>query len=397
MKILFFLVLSFPVFAQTGVYFSISEKVNEQEVVIPQGKNFIFANAEGLVIRQYSENNPEEVMGIATIKEVKENQTILNLDLEEKYYAEVGDFILLQVNNVPKSNLVDLFYLARQGITLLDTHHEPFYDIEDLLLHPLETQHQTLFNAMKEALMLKGNEIQNQAKNQKIIFGRYSGQMLHEVMQNISSEDLNLCFKFIRKNIDEYRGGTWKLTEVFETWAKLGSSTEDMLSLASDDLIEETPNLTNDDRNGCVRLLDLEEGTLDGVSPRAAPQKIEREFFCGELDPLCIVFSSCQEGFYFYTSRNLIEVTTGFVGEVSIDLFNKNKEEVREILGEPDEIRVNNFIFGLGNDGGLNSAYLYDREYGTLVIRFDGIHCHMINVFAVKRKNVIIRYKYYLN
>jgi len=379
--------LSFIVTAQTDVYFNITEKITENEVLIPYGKAFDFAKSEGLVFRKYSKNTPQKLIGTAEIKELRETETLLELNLKEDSRVKEGDLVLLLVNNVYDSEMESVsFYLGKENILLLDIYDEPFYQMEDALINKEGKEQDVFFNLMTRDVKFTGEAMQAQMEDQKIVGGIYEGQMLFEMMQNISWEDLNLFFHFIKDNPIKYRGNAWKISEIFATWVISETPRGETDWTDFEEVLEKGVN-----RDACAKFLDLEKGTLDGVTPTVSQKQVKEKFPCftGETedgsDYNCgggVFF--LNDDFYFYTHRNYIEVRTGFTGEISIDLLDKNKEEVKSLLGEADKILISPY------ENSSETIYLYDKKYGTLAIIFEGSFAQKIDVYTVKRNEVIV-------
>lgn len=126
---------------------------------------------------------------------------------------------------------------------------------------------------------------------------------------------------------------------------------------------------------GCDNLIvNVGEGTMNGISPDASMEKIKKQFPCftgesaeGQLFNYGGGVFFLDHDFYFYTHHDYLEVRKEFKGKVSVPLIGKTEYVLPQILGKPDKI--------------VGNMYLYKQKYGVLrlevrygVVQEIGIH-----------------------
>ncbi len=120
----------------------------------------------------------------------------------------------------------------------------------------------------------------------------------------------------------------------------------------------------------CEQLfLDLEKGTLNGVSPSVSMDQVKVDFPCFTGDTKEGSDSNCGGGvfflkhdFYFYTHNNYIEVRKKFAGKVSKPVLGKTSEQLISLLGTPDGKLEHKGFF----TDAMTYVYQYSKKWGTL-------------------------------
>jgi hypothetical protein len=127
------------------------------------------------------------------------------------------------------------------------------------------------------------------------------------------------------------------------------------------------------ENHACDNLyVDLERGTLNGLSVGAAQKDIKTALPCFTGDTPDGSEFNCGGGvffidhdFYFYSGQDYIEIRKNFKGTVSVDILNKSPEQVTKILGMPDyHETVRKW------DETVRTHYFYKRKYGCFSIVF---------------------------
>ena len=115
--------------------------------------------------------------------------------------------------------------------------------------------------------------------------------------------------------------------------------------------------------------LDLEKGTINGMSPAASMDEVKKAFPCFTGETKEGSESNCGGGlfflkhdFYFYTHNDFIEARKGFAGNVSKQVFGLSREELTSLLGTPDETLTHKSIF-LDE---MIYVHQYSKKWGTL-------------------------------
>ena len=122
----------------------------------------------------------------------------------------------------------------------------------------------------------------------------------------------------------------------------------------------------------CVDLtFDIEDGTLSGIKPVQKQSEISEWFPCHTRMVPDGNSSDCggalyyeNHGFTFYTYLyEYLEIRKDFKGNVTHDLFSKNREEIRQLLGKPAE-----------NDLAAENPDMdfFPMEFGCMRIKYEG-------------------------
>lgn len=137
---------------------------------------------------------------------------------------------------------------------------------------------------------------------------------------------------------------------------------------------------------GCTKLfVDVEAGTLNGVSPKASMEEVKVQFPCftggseegGAMNCGGGVFF-LEHDFYFYTGRDYLEVRFKFPGQTSVPLLSQGSHEVEANLGAPDKKETHDD----------KEYWFYKKKYGSLVIQFRGGKSYQFDLFTVSPDKV---------
>ncbi len=130
---------------------------------------------------------------------------------------------------------------------------------------------------------------------------------------------------------------------------------------------------------GCDNLIvNIEKGTINGISPDASMDKIKKQFPCftGETTEGQIfnygggVFF-LDHDFYFYTYHDYLEIRGEFKGKLSIPLIGKNINAISQVSGKPDKI--------------IGAMYLYEQKYGVLRLK---VRNNIVKEIGIHTKNL---------
>lgn len=121
---------------------------------------------------------------------------------------------------------------------------------------------------------------------------------------------------------------------------------------------------------GCSDLyVDIRKGTLNGLTPKASQEEIQKALTCFTAVKPEGPVSDCGGGiffakhyFFFYTGTDNINIRKGFTGKCSSELIGISEKKAIELLGKPQGELIDNegskFIF-------------FKTSYGCLIINLD--------------------------
>jgi hypothetical protein len=374
----------------------------------------IKAGTEGSVFGLWTDLDPDRAteIGYAEVTQTDVGSTEIRIVLaedEEGNFGEVvpGDLVELPLalSGIAEPGLV--FEMERLNVILTDIYDEPIVE-EDILFfeYGVGVEEQALA-AMAEDIRFVAGEMRGQMDDPAVEEGSYAGNSLFDVMEKATEEDVVAFLTYVKNRPARYTGHNWRVSEVFATWVVEGApSGEVSLEWLNDLLAKYTldggSNFEEPEGDCGDLFLDLDKGTLSGVSPTESFEEIKEALPCftGETeegaDYNCgggIFYLNHQ--FFVYSHRDYIEVRTGFSGEISLNLLGKSPWQVENLLGKPSLIPV--YPETEEDEGGLieyeaETHYLYKRKYGTLRVSFDPNTrlCTEIAVHGSKPKKVVI-------
>lgn len=139
---------------------------------------------------------------------------------------EPGDMLYILFDKTPDFPKQGKFSkLISHNITLLDVYGEKIYDRTKLIYQLNSTNQQQIIKKCIEDIQFTGKEFekQNDVQNVLIEMGKYKGKKVFTVMKECTEKDLNDFFSYIHYKPKLYAGKSWKISEIFATWAVEGA------------------------------------------------------------------------------------------------------------------------------------------------------------------------------
>ena len=119
-----------------------------------------------------------------------------------------------------------LLNVMNQALQFTNVYGKPFMN-SDLIFTNTKDDELSILDSMVNDIQFTGSTMRNQMpeQNQVVKNGIYAGKKLFDAMQFVKRYELELFLKYIRARPKNYAGNTWKISEIFATWASEGSPT----------------------------------------------------------------------------------------------------------------------------------------------------------------------------
>ena len=129
--------------------------------------------------------------------------------------------------------------------------------------------------------------------------------------------------------------------------------------------------------------VDILKGTIDEIKPTATQDEIVAKFpNYSSIDEKIDVYYNdgggvfyANEGMFFYTFKDYIRINEHFIGNVSLDLMSKGKDEIPAILNKLPVNIENNFAL---------TRQTFQMDYGYLVIESTESRTYSIEIHGHK-------------
>jgi hypothetical protein len=115
--------------------------------------------------------------------------------------------------------------LAAQAIVLQSVEDSIFYTQLSVLQNWTMSNEESLLKAMVKDINYTGKAMKEQmpAANKAVASGKYKTALIFDVLQNAKKEELVDFLNYMIARPHLYAGNTWKVSEVFATWADGGA------------------------------------------------------------------------------------------------------------------------------------------------------------------------------
>jgi len=115
--------------------------------------------------------------------------------------------------------------LAAHAIVLQTVEDSIFYTQLAVLQNWTNAKEEDLLQAMVKDISYTGKAMKEQmpAANKAVASGKYKNTPVFDVLQNAKKEDLADFLTYMIAHPQLYAGNTWKVSEVFATWADAGA------------------------------------------------------------------------------------------------------------------------------------------------------------------------------
>jgi hypothetical protein len=341
----------------------------------------ILAGTEAVFHGRWTEEAPDRVNLKTSADLVSfENTEAIFSPLDDEIEVLPGDLIQIALYASTPAPESRQFQLAAQGVFLQDIFGNDFYFLDDLLWGHSGWTEQEAIDSMVRDIRYVGSEMVAMGEPDYVVEnGPYAGPSLYAIMQAATVSDLEAFIDFVLKRPAKYRGGHWKVSEVFATWVSEGApngdiSMEELMAWLSD-ANEQTKEI-EPDCDGVFLEVDLQAGTLNGLRPSASMEEVKEKLPCFSGESEEGADYNCGGGVFFlnhevffYTHRDYLEIRDGFAGVLSEELMHQPADEIRAMLGKPDRIPTPPDDLFEGYQAATH--WLYKRKFGTLRVSFD--------------------------
>lgn len=131
-----------------------------------------------------------------------------------------GDLLYMYLDST------DIYYgliprLAGHFIRLQDVHEQPFYDRYLVFDRWTRADEDRLLDTLLGDIRFTGNYMRENepGTNMRIQQGRFAGKQVFDLMTDCTQQELRDMLSFMIDNPRRYAGATWKISEIFATWA----------------------------------------------------------------------------------------------------------------------------------------------------------------------------------
>ncbi|MFK7948278.1 MAG: tetratricopeptide repeat protein [Saprospiraceae bacterium] len=225
-----FLCLVTTVFAQNATMtflFPIEEIANGSNQFLAT-ENFGFeVGTTGDVYGLYDKNNRARNQKIGTITIIKIEGISVYFDYENKTDVTIkkGDLIAFEID-VPKTNHERVLYkIFALNIRFLDVYDKFVFEGFDFGKIVSEAEEKALMNKLLDEIHFVGSAMKEQSETFPKITekGRFGDTDIYSAMEMATYEDLRSFLRYVEAKSLKYQGHTWRISEVFATWADSGT------------------------------------------------------------------------------------------------------------------------------------------------------------------------------
>ena len=133
---------------------------------------------------------------------------------------QAGDLLYMFLDSTP-IHFGRVPQLAAHFIRLQNVYEDPFYDRYLVFNKWTQEDEEAMMDSLVADIRFTGDYMteNNSVQDVPISEGRFAGQSVFRVMSGCRKDDLLDFLDFMLENPRKYAGNTWKITEVFATWA----------------------------------------------------------------------------------------------------------------------------------------------------------------------------------
>ena len=182
-------------------------------------------NQLGLIRGVYSPNQIDTAeKGYGRCQLIKGNYYYFAINTKNGMLLKAGDLLytLLDKTNIFHGRFPKL---ASHFIRLESVYEEPFFDRYLIFDKWQEENEVSLLDSLVKDIQFTGKYfIENDSSMDKLInSGNYKGQKILTVMANCKTEDVTEFLDYMLARPRLYAGKSWKISEIFATWASEGA------------------------------------------------------------------------------------------------------------------------------------------------------------------------------
>ena len=130
-----------------------------------------------------------------------------------------GDLLYTKCKTLPYYKSL-LFNINTHAINLTSVYEDPFYHAAELFRLNAQKE-KAILDSMVADIRFTGTEMKKLMpdQNQLVKGGLFDGKKIFEAMEATSKKELEEFLKYVIARPVNYAGNTWKLSEIFATWA----------------------------------------------------------------------------------------------------------------------------------------------------------------------------------
>jgi len=176
--------------------------------------------AIGILKHRYESGNIDtNLIGWGRCNLIKGDYYYFTIHKYSSEEPEQGDLLYTKCKTLPYYKSL-LFDINTHAINLTTVYEDQFYHASELFQLNAQKE-KALLDSMVADIRLTGTEMKKQmpGQNQLVKGGLFDGKKIFEAMETTSRKELEEFLKYVIARPVNYAGNTWKLSEIFATWA----------------------------------------------------------------------------------------------------------------------------------------------------------------------------------
>jgi hypothetical protein len=215
-------VFAFPI---TDYIVNSNDSVSIIQVEIPTPSIKIDEKQLGLLKHNFSNNKEDTAnIGFGRCNLIKGSNYYFGIRLKNVFIKPMKNDLIYTKIIYPSKYKGQIYNLIKNAIYFVHVTGEKFFVFESAFSID-KTEENNLIDALVADIKYTGQEMQKKSDSQDTIIegGLFNGKKLFVTMQSITAENVKDFIDYVIARPTKYAGNTWKIAEVFATWAISGT------------------------------------------------------------------------------------------------------------------------------------------------------------------------------